>query len=60
MKQPRPNEDEVSEEEAERIAREAIRRSFKLPYKPHKELVGKTPRAHARKRKAAKDSPKTP
>jgi len=40
--------------EAERIAREAIRRSFEMPYKPHKELVGKTPRARTRKRASSK------
>ena len=52
--------DQRSNEETERIARDAIRRSFELPYKPHKELVGKTARAKARKRKAAKGSPKSP
>jgi len=32
----------LSPEDAERRAREAIRRSFEMPYKPHKELVGTT------------------
>lgn len=50
--------DDRSEEEAERIAREAIRRSFDLPYKPHKELVGKTPRARSRKRAASRTTKK--
>jgi hypothetical protein len=50
-------EDEYSPEETERRAREAIQRSFEMPYKPHKELVGKTPRA--RKPKPAKGSPKS-
>jgi hypothetical protein len=49
-----------TDEEAERRAREAIRRSFEMPYKPQKELVGKTPRARARKRKAAKAPPRSP
>jgi hypothetical protein len=35
-----PN-DEVSDQEAERIIREAIRRSFQIPYKPLQSLAGK-------------------
>jgi hypothetical protein len=35
------SDDQYSDEEAERRAREAIRRSFEIPYKPHKEMVGK-------------------
>jgi hypothetical protein len=55
------SDDKFAPEETERRAREAIRRSFKMPYKPHKDLVGKTPRARAiRKRKAAKGPPKSP
>jgi hypothetical protein len=50
---------EYSEKEAERRAAEAIRRSFAMPYKPHKELVGKTPRARAAARRKAKGSPKS-
>jgi hypothetical protein len=38
-------DDQYSDKEAERRAREAIRRSFEMPYKPHKELVGTTQRA---------------
>ena len=53
-------DEEYSAEETERRAKEAIRRSFEMPYKPHKELVGKTPRAKARKDKAATTSPKAP
>lgn len=55
----KPKQDEFSAEETERRARDAIRRSFKMPYKPHKELIGKTPRARAmaqRKAKAAQES----
>lgn len=44
-------DEQYTEAEAERRAREAIERSFSMPYKPQKELVGKTPRALARKRK---------
>jgi hypothetical protein len=53
-------EDERPAEEAERIAREAIRRSFNMPHKPQKELIGKTPRAKARKRLPLTSSPKSP
>jgi len=35
------SDDQYSDEETERRAREAIRRSFEIPYKPHKEMVGK-------------------
>lgn len=54
------DEESYGPEETERRAREAIRRSFEMPYKPQKELVGKTPRAKARKRERAKGSPKSP
>jgi hypothetical protein len=50
----RTEDGDYGPEDTERRAREAIRRSFELPYKPHKELVGKTPRARARKRAALK------
>lgn len=53
-------EDQYTDDEAQRRARETIRHSFALPYKPHKALVGKTPRAKARKRKGAKGFPKSP
>jgi hypothetical protein len=52
--------EQYSEKEVERRAKEAIARSFMMPYKLQKELVGKTPRASARKRNAAKDPPKSP
>jgi hypothetical protein len=39
--------DEYSDADIERRARSAIRRAFEMPYKPQKELVGKTPRARA-------------
>lgn len=51
--------DLYSDAEAARRAEEAIRRSFKMPHKPHKALVGTTPRARALARqRAAKGSPK--
>ena len=49
--------DEYSDEEAERRAREAIKRSFAMPHRSHKELVGKTPRARSPQK--AKGSPKS-
>jgi hypothetical protein len=51
---------EYSDEEADRRAREAIKRSFAMPHKPHKALVGTTPRAKTLARqKAAKGHPKS-
>jgi hypothetical protein len=35
------SDDQYSAEETDRRAREAIRRSFEIPYKPQKELIGK-------------------
>jgi hypothetical protein len=35
------DDDQYSPEETARRAREAIRRSFEMPYKPQKDLVGK-------------------
>jgi hypothetical protein len=52
--------DPYSDEEAERRTREAIRRSFQIPYKPQKALIGKTPRAKAMARKRKAKGPKTP
>ena len=54
----KPTPETYSDEEAERRANKAIRRSFEMPYKPHKELVGKTPRARARKRASSKTAKK--
>jgi hypothetical protein len=35
------SDDQYSAEETKRRAREAIRRSFEIPYKPQKDLIGK-------------------
>jgi hypothetical protein len=35
------SDDQYSDEETERRARDAIRRSFQIPHKPQKDLVGK-------------------
>lgn len=45
-----------TDEEAEHRAREAIRRSFEMPYKPHREMVGTSGRA---KRQPSKDAKKS-
>jgi hypothetical protein len=47
-------DDQYSDEETERRARNAIRRSFQTPYKPQKELVGKAGRPTQRKRSLSK------
>jgi len=36
----RESDDQYSAEETKRRAREAIRRSLEIPYKPQKELIG--------------------
>ena len=51
-------DDSYSDEETERRAREAIQRSFQTPYKPQKEMVGKTSRPSPRKRAASKTAKK--
>jgi len=52
--------DEYSDKEAARRAEEAIRRSFAMPPKPQRKLVGKTPGARgiAQRRRRAKTAPK--
>jgi len=53
--------EEYSSEEGQRRAERALRYALTTPYKPHSELVGKTPRARAMKRKRkAKGSPEAP
>jgi hypothetical protein len=56
---PPAERDQYSDEEAERRATDALRRALTTPHKPQSKLVGKTPRAKARKRQAAKGSPKS-
>ena len=53
-------DDEYNDEETDRRAREAIRRSFQTPYNPQKELVGKTERAGKGKPARSKTPPKSP
>ena len=52
-------EPEYSDEEAAKRAEAAIRRSFSLPHKPRKALVGTTPRAKAQQQRRAKGSPRS-
>lgn len=47
----RPKSQEFSDQEVERRATEALRCALTTPYKPQSNLVGKTKRARARKRK---------
>jgi hypothetical protein len=53
------NPDTYSDEETERRATEALRRTLTTPYKPQKEMVGKVGKASARLRKVT-DRPKAP
>jgi hypothetical protein len=46
------SDDQYSDEEAARRACEAIRRSFEMPHKPQKEMVGKVGAPKSRKAKA--------
>jgi hypothetical protein len=50
------DDDTYTDDEAERRAREAIRRSFDTPYKPQREMIGKAGRA---KRQPSKDAKKS-
>jgi hypothetical protein len=52
------DDDQYSDEEAERRAREAIRRSFEIPHKPQKEMVGKVGRAQSKRGTKPKSAPK--
>ena len=58
MRGMKTSDEELSDEEAERRARDAIRRSFGMPYKPHKEMVGKVGRPSQRKRAPSKATKK--
>ena len=51
---------EYTDEETEYRARDTIRRSFSIPYKPHKELVGTTKRAKKMAETKKAKGPKTP
>jgi hypothetical protein len=58
------SDDQRSDEEIERLMKNAIRRALATPPKPAKELVGKSERALAlresRVRKATRSKPKSP
>jgi hypothetical protein len=59
MTPPETSDDTYSDEETERRANEAIRRSFQTPYKPHKEMIGKVGRVSPRKRATSKTAKKS-
>jgi hypothetical protein len=52
-------EDTYSDEETERRATEALRRSLTMPHKLQKEMVGKVGRAQSKRRPPPKSAPKT-
>lgn len=58
MRGMKTSDNHLSDEEADRRARAAIRRSFEMPYKPQKELVGKVGRPVDRKRSPSKTAKK--
>ena len=55
---PKADDEAYSDEDAERRARDAIRRSFEMPYQPQKELVGKVRRPASAKRASSKTTKK--
>jgi hypothetical protein len=52
------SDDQYSDEETERRATEALRRSLTSPPKPQKEMVGKVGRAKAKRKRPLKSAPK--
>ena len=52
------SDDQYSDEEAERRATEALRRSLRSPPKPQKEMVGKVGRPKAKRKHPVKSGPK--
>jgi hypothetical protein len=52
-------DDQYSDEETERRATEALRRSLTTPPKPQKEMVGKVSRPNAKRKRSVKSAPKT-
>ena len=52
------DDDQYSDEETERRATEALRRSLASPPKPQKEMVGKVGRPKAKRKRPVKSVPK--
>jgi hypothetical protein len=52
------DDDKYSDEETERRATEALRRSLTSPPKPQKEMVGKVGRAKGKRKRPVKSVPK--
>ena len=53
-----PADDKYSDEETERRATEALRRSLTSPPKPQKEMVGKVGRAETKRKRPINSAPK--
>jgi hypothetical protein len=51
-------QEEYSDDEVEQRATDALRRALTTPYKPQREMVGKTDRPSPRQKRAAKAAPK--
>jgi hypothetical protein len=58
MRDQESNDDQYSDEETERRATEALRRSLTSPPKPQKKLVGKVGRPKAKRKRPVKSAPK--
>jgi hypothetical protein len=52
------SDEQYSDEETERRATEALRRSLTTPPKPQKEMVGKVGRPKTKRKRPVKSSPK--
>jgi hypothetical protein len=51
------NQDNLTEEEIERRATDALRRALTTPYKPQKEMIGRTERSSPKKAAAKRKTP---
>jgi len=51
------DDEQYSDKEAERRAREATERSFQMTHKPHKQVAADTAAAKAQAKRRAKDRP---
>jgi len=58
MTRGRSDDDQYSDEETERRATDALRRSLTTPPKPQKEMVGRVGRAKAKRKRPVKSVPK--
>jgi hypothetical protein len=56
---PKTPTDQYDDDETERRATQALRRALTTPYKPQKEMVGKTAQPSPKKQGPAKKTPKS-